>query len=810
MQYLADDVRSGLRAFKKTPSATALACVTLALGIGATSAIFSIVNSILIRPLPYQDPAALMVVSETKPSRGVRNWRVSPADYHDFLAQNNVFDGLAVFRSHPVTLTGTDLPERFEGADVSAGIFRMLGVRFRLGRGFGREEDQPSQNLAVVLSDGLWRRRFGADPGVLGSVVRLDGKPYTVIGVAPPDFRLPDSPAELWMPYEPESQELTPAQRGLHSLTMIARLRSGITRSEAENSMRAIAERIAVSFPDTNAGYSAQVTPLRDFMVGDVRPLLWMLAAAVAFVLLIACANVANLQLVRAGARTKEIAVRAALGATPGRILRQLLTESILLAGMGGLLGLALAYLTTGPLAKLAPADLPQVRETVLDWRVVAFTAGLSVVSGILFGLVPALGSARTDLNQVLRTAGRGAIGGRGRTRNALVICEIASCFALIIGAGLLTRSLAKLEAVNPGFRTDHLVTMRMAPPAARYPGLKIGLFYEQVLEQVKQLPGVSSAGICRILPLEGNDIEANFQIEGQPVMAAADQPRAGFRTASAGYFAALRIPILKGRDFDLTDGLQTRKVVIINRAAARRFWPNEDPVGKRILSGFDDKEWSTIVGVVGNVKYKGLDAAVAPETYYHYLQLPAERMNFAESTMALVVRTRTDPVAMISAVRKAVQTVDPSQAVTAEKTMDEVVRASLGQPRFRTLLVGSFAALALLLATIGLYGVIANSVTQRINELGARIALGAQTGDILKLVVGQGMRLALMGMAIGLVLAWGVVRAISKFLFGISLLDPITVGIALLVIAAVTLGACALPAFRAAKIDPAIALRSE
>jgi putative ABC transport system permease protein len=807
MQNLSVDVRSGLRALRKTPNATALACLTLTLGIGATSAIFSIINSILIRPLPYQDAQRLVVVSETTPTKSVP---VSPPDYQDFLAQNTVFERMGVFRSQPVILTGNDLPEQFDAAVVSTSLFQLLGVRFRVGRAFEVHEDQPSEDLTAILSDGLWRRRFGADPNVLGSSLRLDGERYTVIGIAPAEFRLPDSTAELWIPYRPEPKELSPLQRGLHSLTLLARLKPGVTRRQAEIAVQSIAGRIARNYPDTNAGYSAAVTPFRDSIVGDIRPLLWILAGAVAFVLMIACANVANLQLVRAGVRTREFAVRAALGASPARIVWQLVTESVLLASAGGLLGFALAYGATAALVKLAPPDLPQVSGTTPDAWVLAFTLVLSVITGVLFGLAPALASARSDLNVILRASGRGVAGGRSRTRNALAIGEIAACLVLLIGMGLLVRTLVKLQMVNPGFRTNHVLTMRIVPPAGRYTGSKIALFYERVLDQVKALPGASSAGICSFLPLGGNGNGANFQIEGQPSRPAADQPRANFRAASVGYFGALGIPLLKGRDFELTDGAQTRKVVIINQAAAQRYWPNEDPIGKRILSGLDETEWSTIIGVIGNVKYARLDAATGPETYYHYLQIPPERMNLAEASMAVVLRTNADPAAMISSVRKAVQTVDPGQAVIAAKTMEDVVRGSLAQARFRTMLFAAFAGLALMLAAIGLYGVIASSVSQRVNELGARIALGAQTGDILKLVVGQGLRLALIGIAIGLVLALGVSRAIARFLFGISPLDPITLGAALLVILGVTLCACAVPAFRAAKVDPAIALRAE
>jgi putative ABC transport system permease protein len=812
MRHLAQDLQYGFRTFLKTPGATLAAVIALSLGIGANSAVFSVVSAILIRPLPYQDPDRLVLLWGNQLNKGMHKLHVAPPDYQDYSKQNQVFERMGAFRTQSSVLTGKELPEQVESGAVSPGVFEWLGMKAALGRVFAADEDQPARNSVALLSDSLWRRRFGADPNVLGSSLVLDGKSYTIIGTAPPGFRLLDSFSELWVPYSPDPQELSPVKRGYRSLAVIARLKPGVSLQQAEIQMQSVAHRIAESSPDTNAGYGVEVIPLAQQMAGDIRSTLWTLIGAVTFVLLIACANVANLLLVRAGSREKEIAVRASLGASPRRIVGQLLTESVLLALIGGLLGLALADWATSVLVKLAPANLPRAAEISVDWRVLAFTLAASLVTGVVFGLAPALVIVNADLNSILKTTGRGTTGHRARSRmrDALVVSEIASCVVLLIGAGLLIRSFVRLGQVNPGFRSDHVLTMRISPPATRYPGLKLGLFYQQLVNRVSALPGVQSTGVSRFLPLSGNDGFANFQIEGQPPLATADQPRASFRAASPGYFAALGVPLLQGRLFDRSDDQQTPKVALINARAAQLFWPQGDPVGKHILSGFDENKWSTIIGVIGNLKHAGLDAETNPETYYHYLQIPPDAMNFAEQTMALVVRTTYDPAALITPVRDAVRMLDPDLPVFDVRTMEDIVQGSVAQPRFRTLLLTVFAALALLLAAIGLYGVIAYSVTQRINELGVRMALGAQRGDILSLVVAKGLRLALLGIASGLVVALAGARIVSNLLFGTSILDPVTFGTTCLTVLGVALIASLVPAFRATQVDPAVALRAE
>jgi putative ABC transport system permease protein len=812
MSALTQDLRYALRTFFNNPGSTAVAIVVLSLGIGANAAIFSVTSAALIRSLPYRDADRVVFVWENQLSKGMRQQPVSPADYQDFRAQVQALDRMGAIYAQSSVLIGGEMPERIETAAVSPSVFEILGMEPALGRSFGPDEDGPDKNHVVILSSGLWQRRFGRDPNILGKKLSMDSGSYTIVGVAPAQFSLPGSPSELWIPYTPAPKDFLPDNRGVRVLDVVAHLKPRISRERAQSEMGIIAERLAREYPDHDAGFSVELAPLREQLVGAVRPTLWMLTAAVVVVLLIACVNVAHLLLVRAGAREKEIAVRTALGANPARLVRQLLTESVLLAVISGLFGLLLAYWGAWILAKLSPVSLPQTGEATLDWRVLLFTLGVSIFTGLAFGLVPAWSSARSNLNLVLRSGGRGGTGGRtrSRVRDVLLVCEVASSAALLIGAGLLIRSLVRLQEVNPGFRPDHVLTMQLSLPPARYPGLKVGLFYDQLVNRVAALPGVESAGVCRFLPLSGNDASTNFLMEGQPRLSAADQPRAKFRAASGGYFRALGIPLIRGRLFDNRDNQHTPKVVIINETAARRYWPNQDPIGKRILSSFEDVEWSTIIGVVGDVKHTGLDAATNPENYYHYLQIPPEAMNFAESSMALVIRTNADPAAMTSSVLRELRTLDPSQPVFNVHAMRDVVYGSLAQQRFRTVLIGTFAGLALVLAALGLYGVVAYSVSQRTTELGIRVALGAQPASILQLVVFRAAGLAAIGLGIGIAVSLAGSRIIQRFLFDISPADPVTLGTASLVILLAALMAGWIPALRAARVDAATALRAE
>jgi putative ABC transport system permease protein len=806
------DLRYAIRTFLNSPGSTAVAVVVLSLGIGANAAIFSVTSAILFRSLPYKDPEHLVFAWENKLSKAMRQQQFSPADYQDFRTRSEGLDQMGAVRAQSSVLITGEAPERLETAAVSPNVLYILGMEPVLGRSFAADEDQPGKNHIAILSSGLWQRRFGRDPRILGKNLSLDAGSFTVVGVAPPQFRLPQSQSELWIPYTPEPNDFLPANRGIRFLNVLGHLKPGTSLERAQSEMRIVADRLAREYQESNSGYSVDLVPLRQQLTGDVRPTLWTLLAAVAAVLLIACANVAHLLLARAGAREKEIAVRTALGANATRLVRQLLTESVLLALISGLLGLLLAYWGTWILTRLAPAGLPQAVEVPIDWRVLTFTLAVSMFTGLAFGLVPALASTRSNLNLVLRSGGRGGTGPRtmSRVRDALMVCEVASSASLLIGAGLLIRSLIHLQEVNPGFHADHVLTMQLSLPQARYPGLQVGLFYDQLLNRIVQLPGVQAAGACRFLPLSGSDASLNFQIEGQPRLSDTDQPRAKYRTASGGYFVGLGIPLIRGRLFDSRDSLRTPKVVIINETAARRYWQGGNPIGKRILSGFDDDKWSTIIGVVGDVKHGGLDLDTNPETYYHFLQIPPEVMNFVEPTMALVMRTSADPAAMTSSVRQELRSLDPSLPVFNVHTMQDLLQSSVAQPRFRTFLISAFAGLALVLATLGLYGVVAYSVSQRTIELGIRVALGAQPGSILKLVVFHAAGLAAMGLAIGVAVTLAGSRILARFLFGVSPTDPITLGASSLVILAVALTASFVPAFRATKVDPAIALRTQ
>ena len=814
MSAVWQDLRYALRIFSNSPGPTIVAIVVLGLGIGVNAAIFSVTSAILLRALPYKDPGRVVFVWETKLSKGMREQRLSPLDLRDLESRNHVFDQMGAIRSESAALIGRESPERVEIAEVSPAVFDLLGMQPVSGRGFAPDEDQAGKNRVVILSAGLWQRRFARNKDILGQTLLLDRGPFRIIGVAPATFRLPNSQSELWIPFTPDPSDLQPDHRNarLPNMLVLAHLRPAISRERAESELRIIADHLASEYPDTNAGYSVDLTPLREQLVGAIRPTLWMLTAAVIAVLLIACVNVAHLLLARAGAREKEIAVRRALGANAARLVRQLLTESLVLAVIAGLLGLLLAYWGAWILPKVAPAGLPQAAESAVDWRVLVFTLGVSVLTGLGFGLAPAISSARSNLNLVLRSGGRGGTGGRtrSRVRDVLLVCEVATSAALLIGAGLLIRTLLHLQEVNPGFRADHVLTMELSLPPTRYPGLKVGLFYQQLLERVSRLPGVRAAGVCRFLPLSGSDASLNFQIEGQPRLSDADQPRAKFRAAGGEYFAALGIPLLRGRLFDSRDNQNTPKVVIINETAARRYWPDRNPVGERILSGMDENQWSTIIGVIGDVKHTGLNVEPNPETYFHYLQIPSPVMNVAEGTMGLAIRTDADPDAVTSSVRTELRALDPGEPVFNVQSMEHLLSSSIAQPRFRTFLVSAFAGLALVLAALGLYGVVSYTVSQRMAELGIRVALGAEPAGILKLVVFQAVGLSMIGLAIGFAISLAMGSIIAKFLFGVQTADPVTIVFVSLVILLVAFAASLAPGLKASRVDPAIALRAE
>ncbi len=808
METILGDFRYAFRMLLKNPGSTLVAIFALTVGIGANTAVFSVLNGVLLQPVKYHSPERLVVIWEANPAKGIHEFYVSPPDFRDFVEQNRSFETLAAFRPHPSILTGGSLPERLESASVSASIFELLGAHTAIGRYFARDEDQPARNRVVVLSHGLWLRRFGGDRTIIGKTIVLDGGPHTVTGVMSPEFRLLDAASELWIPYTLDSKELK--ERGFHTIKVIGRLKAGVSFDQGRQEMQGIARNLERQFPDTNAGWTVEPVMLRDQLVGNIEPTLLALSGAVGFVLLIACSNVAILLLTRASGRHKEIAIRAALGASHYRIIRQVLSESLLLSLISGILGLLLAYLGIAALIALKPVNLPRMEEITIDWRMALFTLGMSVLTALLFGMFPAATSIRVRINEVLRVAGRSAMSGAQarHTRGVLVVTEIALSVVLLVGAGVMIRSFLQLQAVDPGFRAERVLTMEVALPESRYHGFEVARFYQKLLDRIQQLPGVISASVARNVPLSGGDPSLNFVVENRPEVASADQSRAKYRAISSAYFSSMGVPLIKGRFFTDSDRENSQGVAIVNETLARRFFPSEDPVGRRMKPGFDDSVWSTIVGVVGNVKHAGLDAETNAEMYYPYLQVPAEMMNFVEGSMTIVVRSQGDPTALTSAIRAAVLVIDPQQPVFHVKTMQQLLNGSIAQPRLRAILLGVFAAVALALAVVGLYGVVSYSVSQRSNEMGVRAALGAGRGDLMRLVLGEGARLAATGVLIGVASSFLVTRALSKLLFGVKPGDPVTFTLIPLILLVAALLACYFPALRASRTDPSIAMR--
>jgi len=787
------------------PGFTLIAVVTLSLGIGANTAIFSVVNSVLLRPLPYPTAERLMTIWEDHRARNgpVDEW-TSPTGFEDWRDQAKSFDHVVALQGWGPTLTGQGDPEQLVGALVSHDTFAMLGVAPALGRSFRPEEDQRGVESVVIISDKLWRQRFGGDSSLVGKKISLNGESRTVIGVMPAGFRFPIIPnADIWRPIQPA---LNPGcQRGCITIRVIARLKPGAGEAQARAELNAIAGRIEQQFPDTNSKVSVTLIPLQEFLVGPVKTQMLALLVAVSFVLLIACANVANLLLARSATREKEIAIRASLGAGRGRIARQLLSESLLLAAIGGAAGVSLAYGLVRLLVSFSPQGTPRLDEIGVDGRALVYATAITVLTGLFFGSAPVLQLFKADLNQSLRDAGKGlqvAMSGR-RALSALVVAETALALMLLIGAGLLIRSFIRLQRVDAGFNPRNVLTALVTLPPAVYPERnQIAPFYGQLLERVRTLPGAQSAAAVSSLPLAGFDNDAGFVIEGRPEPLPDQRPVAWISSVSPDYFRTMGMRLVKGREFTERDNESAARVVIISEATARRHFPNEDPTGKRIGNGRPDG-WREIVGVTADVKHFGLNQDARVSMFFPDRQQPSRRMN-------IVVRTTADPMSLSSALRGAVAAMDKNLAVSNISAMDEITAQSIGQERFTLLLLGVFSTLALLLAAAGIYGVMSYAVAQRTHEIGVRMTLGAQTRDVLKLVVAQGMSLVLWGVGIGLASAFALTRLIRGLLFGVSATDPMTfVGVAAL-LALVALVACYVPARRASKVDPMVALRCE
>ncbi|HEY0004368.1 MAG TPA: ABC transporter permease [Pyrinomonadaceae bacterium] len=801
------DLRYGLRMLVKSPGFTIVAVIALALGIGANSAIFSVVNTVLLRPLPYKDPDRLVMVWEDNTRHGYPRDTPAAANYIDWREQNQVFEGMAAVADLSINLTGVGEPERIEGCRVSASLFPLLGVEPQLGRAFLPEEDAPGGNRVVIMSHGLWQRRFGSDMKIIGQPLNLNGESYRVVGVMPPQFQFPRREIELWVPIAFTSQEA--ASRGKHYLEVIARTKTGITLQQAQAEMNTIAARLQQQYPEQNTDLGAVVTPLHEYFAGDIKPALLILLGAVGFVLLIACANVANLLLARAAVRQKEISIRIALGASRWRLIRQFLTESILLAALGGVVGLLLSLWGVSLLKSFIPENISQARAITIDAKVLVFTLLVSLLTGLVFGLAPATQASNFNLNETLKEGGRdSAAGSRGnRIRALLVIAEVAVSLILLIGAGLLINSFLRLRSVDPGFRADKLLTMQVALPEQKYPDhARRTVFYTELLRRVEALPGVKSAAVTTNLPLyrQGNSI--GIFIEGRPDPPPAQVPIVVTRVISPRYFSTMGIQLLQGRSISEQDRVDSPAVAVISETMARKYWPGEDPIGKRISPGKAEtpEDWITIIGVVKDVRQFELSATPKPQMYLSYTQAA-----FFEPR-DLVISTDAEPLSLAATVRRAVWEIDKDQPVSDIRTMEEILSESVARQRFSMLLLGIFAALALALAAVGIYGVMSYSVAQRTREIGIRMALGAQRSDVLKLAVGAGLKLVLIGVAIGLLASFVLTRVMSSLLFGVSATDPATFVIISLVLISVALLASYIPARRATKVDPMIALRYE
>jgi putative ABC transport system permease protein len=799
------DVRLGVRALVHSPIFTAVTVLSLALGIGANTAIFSVVNGLLLRPLPYPEAEQIVDVWHTPPQQafpGLDRFSVSPANYIDWKAQNTTFEQMAVYTYTGLSLSTSNDPLPLIGAAVSSDFFSVLRSNPMQGRGFTPDEERVGSDQVVVISHGLWQRAFGGNPNIVGQTLTLNSRSFTVVGIMPAGFQFPRE-ADLWVPLAWDDKERQ--IRSIHDYLVVARLKQNVSLDQAQAEMSTISTRLEQQYPEENSGWGARVIPLREDLVGNIRLALLVLFSAVGFVLLIACANVANLMLARGANRRKEMAVRIALGAGRARLIRQLLTESVLLAVTGGLLGLLLAVWGSKMLVKLG--SLPNAGEIGIDTWALGFTVLVSFAAGIIIGIVPALQFTRTNISETLKQ-GAGRTGGspmKQHTRKALVISEVALSLVLLIGAGLMIRSFWKLQNVNPGFDTSNALTMSVVLTPTRYAEPhQVLAFYDRAMEQIRAVPGVVSVGTTTTVPLTGGGSTQPFTVEGRPAGTIAEQPMAQTRYISPDYFRAIGIPLRQGRVFSDYDRDNSVPVVIISEAMARRFWPGENPIGKRLTPSFHSEQGAReIVGIVGDVKSSGLEVDSAAMMYLPFRQSPRPFLSF-------VVRTASNPERLIQPVSRAIYSIDKEQALTDVQTMDQVLIASLSGRRFNMTLLLTFAGVALLLAAVGVYGVMNYTVTLRRRELGIRMALGAEARDVLRLVLGQGLTLTLIGVGTGLISAYALTRLMASLLYGVTATDYLTFGSVSAVLIAVGLAASYMPARRATKVNPTIALRAE
>lgn len=818
MDTLMQDLRYALRTLTKNPGFSGVAVLTLALGIGANTTIFTVVNGVLLKPLPYPEPERLLMLFEKRLSDDTLG-TVAPANFFDWREQSQSFDKMAAIDPYPdFILSGAGEPYRLAGAAVSSDFFPLLGVRMALGRSFLAEEDRPGQNRVVILSYSTWLRNFGARPDVVGRQLALNNTGYTVVGVLPREFSFVSKASDfqsrnhfdLWTPLALASPP-EPWQRGTHPLCVFARLKPGVPVRQAQADLNRIAGILQQLYPADDKESGITAVPMSEHVVANVRAALLTLLAAVGMVLLIACANIANLLLTRAATRQKEMALRVALGASRKRLAQQLLTESMVLAVVGGALGLAFAFLGVPALVNHLPTDLPRASEIAVDGRVLAFTSLISAITGIVFGLVPLLQSRRVSANDSLKQSGRGVATGQSRLRSALIVGQVAIALILLVGAGLMTKSFWTLLRVSPGFQTERILTARLSLPPQYTNGYKYGMgqhreisaFQRELLERVRNIPGVQSAGFTAYLPLSGVDNSRSFDIEGRPAKPAGVYEITKYRPVSSGYFETIGIPIEHGRGFEARDIEDSPLIVAVNESMARRFWGAQNPVGQRVR--FDNADWRTVVGVVGDVHGEGLGDKPAPEMYVPYAQVPN-----VEARPTIVLRTSIEPSNAISALRRAISEAGPDVPVDQIETMKEIVSGSVAQSRFRTAVLLMFALLSLFIASIGLYGVMSYLVSQRTREFGIRIAVGASRGAVLRLVLREAVKLVCVGICIGMVGAALLARLIASLLYGVTPFDSATLGSVSLLLAVVALAASYIPAQRAAKADPMDSLRYE
>ncbi|HSS19155.1 MAG TPA: ABC transporter permease [Pyrinomonadaceae bacterium] len=815
------DVRYGARMLLKNPGITFVVVLALALGIGANTAIFSVVDSVLLRPLPFPESDRLVFLNET--AKTMDEISISYPNFTDWRNQNHVFENIGVYNRGSYNLTGAGEAERIVTAQMSSDAFSALRINPLIGRIYTNDEDRPGGTPVVVLSYALWQRRFAGQTSILNQQLTLNNKSYTVIGVMPEDFRFPNR-AEMWVPVGQLSDQESWKHRGNHpGLYAVARLKPGVSFAQAKADMDNIGANLATTYNDSNAGNGVGLRPLLELFVGDVRRALWVLFAAVAFVLLIACANIANLLLARAQSRQREMAIRAALGAGRLRIARQLLTESILLAIIGGTLGLLIAQWGIKLILYISPDAIPRSKEIGLDWRVLLFTLGLSFVTGILFGLVPALQAGIVDVHETLKESGRG-VSGRHWLRSSLVVVEVGTTLVLLIGAGLMIRSFYRLQKVNPGFSYEHLTSFNIALPGKKYKSAEqLDQFYSRLLENLKALPGVESTAAASGLPLGNNGWQTTFVIDGRPRPAREQTPLMEACLVTPDYFRAMNIPLKRGRFFDEHDdrssiiGKDLSKLneveqemaplnaIIIDEEFARAYWPDEDPIGKRINMGSEEHPIHlTVQGVVGRVKMDGLSQdSKRVQGYFPFKQIP-------NGGMTVVLKASGDPNQLIAAVRQQVKAIDPDQPIYGIRTMDEIRAESVAPERLNLTLLGIFAGIALVLAMVGIYGVMSYSVTQRTHEIGIRMAIGAQPRDVFRMVIRQGMLLAVIGVGLGLIGAFLLTRLMASMLFSIEPTDPATFAAITVLLSLVALVACYVPGRRATRVDPVISLRYE